>query len=250
MTLPEFEPDTDLSGNYIVSGYDVSSGESIVEEVPAAELLESVVLRTEATAETQDVVDAINQFNTDNSQFWETFLADYESNYFKKNIATFVSPALFWIGSNGSISSPLSNTQRFAYCEVLKGNTYTVNDLGFPDNVTSSSSFRSGFVEDLNSPGANVISFHNFFATDPNGYTFTSPIDGYFIICINNSSSVYRGFNLIETLTYREDITKILKRIEANEVRLRSILFICLINFAYPIVISSFKNFFGGGKNV
>ena len=35
LTLPEFQPETDLSGNYIVSDFDVSSGEITFEELEA-----------------------------------------------------------------------------------------------------------------------------------------------------------------------------------------------------------------------
>lgn len=248
MSLPEFTPQEDLSGNYIVSDYDVSAGEAFTRSISSDELAE-VGLSPSAEARSVDtssndsaLLDELSDFHSDNNAYWEQFLADYESNYFKKNVATVSSPAKFWIGSSGSISTSVVNTYKFAYCEVIKGHTYTINGLYFPV-LASGASFRSGFVADINNPGSSVVSFHNFYSQDPNGYTFTAPMNGFYVLCVNSGDNNVRGFNLIETLTYREDITEI--RNEMN-MKFRVLIFLTLISFTYPIVVSISKNIVGG----
>lgn len=254
MSLPEFQPEKDLSGNYIVGTYDVSSGDVYVETLDTIPVGDNssvddslstspVRIETLSVSGNDDVVSAIEQFNADNNAYWEQFIADYESNYFKKNVGTFVSPNPFWIGSTGGITSQSVNTYKFVYCEVKKGHTYTLNGVLFPLS-SGSGTYRSGFVPDLTEHGLSVISFHNFYSNNPNGYTFTAPINGYYCLCVN-STDTFRGFNLIETLTYREDITEI--RSEMN-MKFRVLIFLTLMSLVYPIVCSISKNIIGGDK--
>lgn len=251
MSLPEFEPDMDLSGNYIVSGYDVSSGESVVDEVPAAELLESVELRTEATAETQDVVDAIQSMNEDNNSYWELFLDSYPVEV-SHHLRSFYKAPLSWrFTSAGLIDNTVANYGRIAYIPVQIGITYVITDVTSGSGFTQN--YRVGVVDDIDSPTqvTNFVTNSNLF----NGVTITPSMNGYLVFFMFNYTREI-GFTadwvMIEQESYTlSELGNAVMEIKSNnDMKFRILIFLTLINFSYPIVISSFKNFFGGGKNV
>ena len=56
MSLPEFQPDVDVSGNYIVSDYDTSGNDSFVTFVSP----DTVVLNNLDSNSEDDIISAIN----------------------------------------------------------------------------------------------------------------------------------------------------------------------------------------------
>lgn len=251
MNLPEFEPDTDFSGNYIVSGYDVSSGESIVEEVPVAELLESVVLRTEATAETQDVVDAIQTMNEDNNSYWELFLDSYPVEVSHHLRSSYKAPLTWRFTSAGLIDHAAATNGRIAYIPVQIGVSYVISDVTSGSGFTQN--YRVGVVDNIDSPTqvTNFATSSDLF----NGVTITPSMNGYLVFFMFNYTHEI-GFTADwvtieqESYTLSELGNAVMEIRSNNDLKFRILIFLTLINFAYPIVISSFKNFFGGGKNV
>lgn len=247
LSLLEFQPE-DVSGNYIVSEYDVSGDEFIAVEVPATELAESVALRTEATAETQDVVDAINSMNDDNNRYWELFLDSYPINVDHVLRSSYISSNSWKFSSSGGIASAGGNNDKLAYIPVSAGITYYISSVTEP-SVTY---YRYGVVNDLTSP-TSVTNFVN----DPSDLTsisVTASQDGFLCFYISLSKEI--GFTANWTTIEQESYTlselgnAVMEIRSNNDMKFRILIFLTLINFAYPIVISSFKNFFGGGKNV
>lgn len=245
LSLPEFQPE-DVSGNYIVSEYDVSADEFIAVEVPATELAESVALRTEATAETQDVVDAINSMNDDNNRYWELFLDSYPTEVSHVLRSTYVSGISWKFTSSGNISSAGGSSDLAAYIPVEAGLTYYISGITSP----SFNTFRYGVVNSFDSP--TVVT--NFGSGNISDLTISPSQSGYLVFYINYSREI--GFLAQWTSIEQDSYTlselgnAVVEIRSNNDMKFRILIFLTLINFAYPIVISSFKNFFGGGKNV
>lgn len=248
LSLPEFEPD-DVSGNYIVSEYDVSGDEFIAVEVPASELSESVALRTEATTEAQDVVDAINSLNEDNNSYWELFLDSYPVS--QDHVVLLESASLFQYNTSGQVLAPNSSTHNL-YAPVSAGVTYTIKDL--PSIAYNRYNF--GVVNSLElSEITTVTNYVRRSDKDNSDFTFTASQDGYFVAYVNYSSPLNGGslnWTIIEQESYTlSELGNAVMEIRSNnDMKFRILIFLTFLNFAYPIVISSFKNFFGGGKNV
>lgn len=245
LTLPEFEPD-DVSGNYIVSEYDVSGDEFVAVEVPATELSESVGLRTEAASDTQDVVDAIQTMNEDNNHYWELFLDSYPVEVNHSLRSTYVTALSWKFTSSGGFTNAGGARDHYSYIPVTVGIEYDLSNITSP----TFNSYRYGVVNDLNNP--NVVT--NFGSGNISELNFVAGQTGYFVFYINYDKEI--GFLANWTTIEQESYTlselgnAVMEIRSNNDMKFRILIFLTLINFAYPIVISSFKNFFGGGKNV
>ena len=162
LSLPEFEPD-DVSGNYIVSEYDVSGDEFFAVEVPATELSESVGLRTEAAAETQDVVDAIQTMNDDNNHYWELFLDSYiiDVNHSLSSLSARRNTG--WIVDQGLVETTSNQNYYLTPCPVEDGITYTVSSISVPSYNT----YAFYVVDDLANPCSysEAVIEHPFYGT-------------------------------------------------------------------------------------
>lgn len=249
LSLPEFQPE-DVSGNYIVSEYDVSGDEFIAVEVPAEELPSNAGLRSEApAAESDDIVSAIQTMNEDNNSYWELFLDSYpveSTQYLNTVFYTY----LGWrINSDGTLSISSSGNDVYGLVEVHSGVTYTVLSVS---DVPSTIYF--GVVNSQTSP-TNLTNFYSVSSSLFEPFTFTASQDGYFVIQSYTNvrhPSAQLSFVQVdqESYTLSELGNAVMEIRSNNDIKFRILIFLTLINFAYPIVISSFKNFFGGGKNV
>lgn len=249
LSLPEFQPE-DVSGNYIVSEYDISGDEYIAVEVPVAELSVNAGLRSEApAAESDGIVSAIQNLNDDNNNYWELFLDSYP--VYQDHVVLLESGSLFQYNTSGQVLAPNSATHNL-YAPVSSGVTYTIKDL--PSIAYNGYNF--GVVNSLElSEITTVTNYVRRSDNDNSDFTFTASQDGYFVAYVNYSSPL-NGGSLNWTTIEQESYTlselgnAVIEIRSNNDMKFRILIFLTLINFAYPIVISSFKNFFGGGKNV
>lgn len=249
LSLPEFEPD-DVSGNYIVSEYDVSGDEFVAVDVPAAELSGNAGLRSEApAAESDDIVSAIQNLNDDNNNYWELFLDSYiiEVNHSLSSLSARRNTG--WIVNQGLIETTTNQNYYLTPCPVEDGITYTVSSISVPSYNT----YSYYVVDDLDNP--TVVTNYGRLNPLQDPFSFTAGQNGYFVMQINYGSP-FGSYNLSWVTQERESYTlselgnAVMEIRSNNDMKFRILIFLTLINFAYPIVISSFKNFFGGGKNV
>lgn len=245
LSLPEFQS-VDVSGNYIVSEYDVSANEFVAVEVPVDQLPGPGVFRAEADQADSDIVSAIQTLNDDNNRYWELFLDSYPINVEHVLRSSFIASSSWKFSANGTITSAGGANDHIAYIPVEAGITYYISGITLP----SFNSYRIGVVNDLDSP--TVVT--NFSSGTPESLTVEASQSGYLVFFINYSKEI--GF-LSQWFTVEQDSytlselgNSVMEIRSNNDMKFRILIFLTLINFAYPIVISSFKNFFGGGKNV
>lgn len=256
LSLPEFQPDTDISGNYVVGSYDVSSDEMTVELmsdnpvsgndsavtdslsiVPADVSISSV-------SDNNEVVSAIEQLNADNNGYWELFLDSYPVSVSHSLRSSFVTALPWKFTSSGGFTTAGGSHDCYAYMPVVSGIEYHISNITSP----TFNSYRYGVINDLNNP--TVVT--NFGTGNITELTFISGQSGYLVFYINYDKEV--GFLADWTTIERESYTlselgnAVVTMREEFNIKLRAVLFVCLMSFLYPIAMAIKKNILGGEK--
>lgn len=256
MSLPEFQPTTDVSGNYIVGSYDVSLDEIVVDFiadnpvsgndsavtdslsiVPAEVSISSV-------SDNNDIVVAIEQFNADNNEYWELFLDSYPVTVHHSLRSTYVTALPWKFTSGGGFSSAGGSNDHYAYIPVVSGFEYDISNITVP----SFNTYRYGVVNDLNNP--TVIT--NFGSGNITELNFVSGQSGYlvFYISYNKEIGFLADWDTIERESYTlsELGNAVVTLREEFNIKLRAVLFVCLMSFLYPIAMAIKTNILGGDK--
>lgn len=260
MSRPEFEPTTDISGNYIMGSYDVSSDDYIVEELE--EVPEEVIPSVDDSLSTSpvrgeqlsvsgndDVVSAIQSLQDDNNAYWELFLDSYPVEVNHNLNGTYVSNVTWKFSANGSLNTASgASTDLLLYFPVVSGITYHVTDITTP----SFNSYRYGVVNDYSSPTGVVT---NFNTGNPTSIDFTAGQDGYFCMYISYNKPIscrvswvtieQESYTLSELGNAVMDTKELLSQVRET---IRAILLFVLFAFAYPIALAIVKNIVGGDK--
>lgn len=212
MSLPEFTPQVDLSGNYIVSEFDVSTGESSADLISSEELAEvglspSAELRSAESYLTTSILQGYGFITSDGTP---RIIRDSSRNirYVQLSVGyiyTFSSDApRIWLSYSLENDSPITEVtspiqvEQTAYLCVL--DTRYLNVISQPVSIPDD---PSG-----NDPSGN----------DPSGGDF-------------DDTNIVQGLNELKDLV---------------DVKFRVLIFLVLINFSYPVVVSICKNIVGG----
>lgn len=214
MSLPEFQPEVDISGNVIVSEFDISSCDVSACEVPlddinindsqskniSTEKTETVYYSTQSLdASNNDIVTAIENMNYDNNVYWELFLDSYsvENNY--STVGVKLNNPTFKISSAGQLLPIENSTISVSYIPVMNNVTYTFTNLK-PNNYNN---FFLGVVDDINNP--TVLYNFRLTQTYPTEFTVKPDIDGYFVVLMYGTHNI--TFDANWTLVEKESYT-------------------------------------------
>ena len=88
MTLPEFQPDVDVSGNYIVSDYDVSGSDASGNDSFVSFVSPDTVVLNNVESNSDDDIVSVGTANMDRRSFslnFETNIVVYDENFNKEN---------------------------------------------------------------------------------------------------------------------------------------------------------------------
>lgn len=248
MSLPEFQPDVDVSGNYIVSEFDVSGSDSSgYDSFVAFVSPDSVVLNNVDSNSDDDIVAAINQLNEDNNNYWELFLDSYSVESTQYLNTVFYTFQGWRINSDGTLSVSSTGNDVYGLVEVQSGVTYTVLSIS---DVPSTVYF--GVVNSISSP-TNLTNFYSVSSSSFESFTFTASQDGYFVIqSYTNVRHPSAQLSYVqvnrESYTLSELGNAVVSIRDDFNVKFRAILFVCLFIFLYPIAMSICKNIVGGKK--
>lgn len=260
MSLPEFQPELDASGNYIV-GYVDENEEVVVEELedlpasisssPGDESLspsQEIVYSTADASSNDAVVSAIENLNLDNNAYWELFLDSYPVDETVFLTSQQIVNPTFRFESNGLFgSSGAYSNDRFAYIPVSVGSLYSIYNI---ENKPTNG-FRIGVVDDLENP-TTITNFQ--VKNDLDDFSFYPSQNGYLVFMHN--SKVVPSFQATYVYTHQESYTlselgnAVMEIKESNSIKIRAILLVCLFNFLYPIAMNIVHNIVGGDHNV
>lgn len=257
MTLPEFQPEKDLSGNYIVGTYDVSSGDvyvEILDDVPVDEnssvddslSTSPVRIETSSISENDDVVTAIQSLQDDNNAYWELFLDSYPIEINHSLGSSQLSNQSWFINTDSTVGVNNGN-YRICYVPVLSGINYTISNIAVP----SYNRYSYFVVDDLSNPTSVTNKGTLNPLTDP--FSVTPSQDGYFCLQINYGNafgSFVSDWITVERESYTlSELGNAVVEIRSNnDIKFRVLIFLTLINLVYPIVCSISKNIIGGDK--
>ena len=258
MSLPEFQPTTDISGNYVVGSYDVSSDDVTVELmadnpvsgndsavtdslsiVPAEVSISSV-------SDNNDVVSAIEQLNSDNNEYWELFLDSYPVTIHHTLHSSYSNHWTWKFSASGGILSANSDNDRFSYIPVQAGVEYSISNITVP----TFNFYRVGVVNSIDSP--TLVTDFREVSSPFESFTFRASQDGYLVFFISYSRQV--GFVADWDTVERESYTlselgnAVVTMREEFNIKLRAVLFVCLMSFLYPIAMAIKTNILGGDK--
>lgn len=244
MSLPEFQPMEDISGNVIVSDMEDVSGDIIAAEIPLVEIpleetfersLQGLSLETEPTGNDSKVslgeVIRSSETTTINS-----------SSVGKRNISTY----------HMQIRSTSDESQYLSYIYLTGGVEYTLYDISHI-YYSYSTSVLSTVYE---------VTFSNTFTPSENCYLLKN--NGSFYVTYNTGSGDVSGDEPGGDVSGDEpggdvsggnggnvnvDLTNVESKIDNVIVLQRSILMTLLVSFLFPI-IKSCVNLLKGGKDV
>lgn len=189
LSRPEFQPSTDVSGNYIVSS--VSDNESTVELLSE---LPPITYTAVDESDNNDIVDAINESISHNDAYWELFLDSYPVNVSHSLRSSFVTGLPWKFTSSGGFTTAGGSRDCYAYMPVVSGIEYHISNITSP----TFNSYRYGVINDLNNPTV-VTNFGTGNITD---LTFISGQSGYLVFYINYDKEV--GF-LADWITIEQE---------------------------------------------
>lgn len=179
LSRPEFQPSTDVSGNYIVSS--VSDNESTVELLSE---LPPITYTAVAESDNTDIVDAINESISHNDAYWELFLDSYPVTVHHTLSSYYGSHWTWKFSASGGLNSADSSNDRYAYIPVQTGIEYTISNITVP----SFNSYRVGVVNDILNPTL-VTDFRNV-SSPFESFSFRASQDGYLVLFINYSRQI------------------------------------------------------------
>lgn len=177
MSLPEFQPTPDISGNYIVSS--VSENESSVELLSE---LPPITYAAVNEADNTAIVDAINESISHNDAYWELFLDSYPIEVSHDMRSLYKAPLTWRFTSAGLIDHTSATNGRIAYIPVNIGVTYNISDVTSGGGFTQN--YRVGVVDDIENPTqvTNFVSNSSLF----NGVSITPSMNGYLVFFMFN----------------------------------------------------------------
>lgn len=245
LSLPEFQPD-DVSGNYIVSSYDVSENEFSVTEVSFNDLLlsnvESSALGADSTQEVSsndDLISSIDSFHDDNNRYWEFFLDSYPINVHHSLRSTFVIGLPWKFTSSGGFTSAGGNRDHYAYIPVVSGIEYSISNITVP----TFNSYRYGVVNDLNNP--TVVT--NFGSGNISELNFVSGQSGYLVFYVNYDKEIgfLADWDTVEQESYT--LSELGNAVVETKQGLRWLYLLVFFNIVLGLTYKVL-DFFGGGK--
>ena len=204
LSLPEFQPD-DISGNYIVSSYDVSNNEYNVTEISANDVylsnVESSALGADSAEEVSSndaLISSIDSFHDDNNHNWELFLDSYPINVHHTLASSYANHWTWKFSGSGSILSANSENDRFAYVPVQTGIEYTISNITVP----TFNSYRAGVVNSIDSP--TLVTDFREVVSPFESFTFRASQDGYLVFFISYSRQVgfVADWDIVEQESY------------------------------------------------
>ena len=265
LSLPEFQPEKDISGNYIELSTDVSTGDVVVNELTQEEFDSSVsdnlpVLDSKPADPTQRTNNEINLRSVPNGTFYSIY--PNSSDNFSNLTVSIVNDTV-------TVNGTASYTAR-KWSTLLSAGTYTVSF----DNVSGVGSVRLGKGVSTSGAPTQIL-----FITQDGYQTITLDSDMYICLTFPDQTS-YSNFTFriwanygsspvaypsgsggddpgsdpsgnepsydID-LTNLENLVSDIKNInnDSNE-KFRIILFICLMNFCLPFLINGLRLVMGG----
>lgn len=190
LSLPEFQPD-DISGNYIVSSYDVSENEYSVSEISANDVflsnVESMALGADSAEDVSSndaLISSIDSFHEDNNCYWELFLDSYPINVHHTLAASYGSHWTWKFTSSGSIVSADSQNDRYAYVPVSIGLQYSISNITVP----TFNFYRVGVVNDINNP--TLVTDFREIQSPFDSFSFRASQDGYLVFFISYTRQI------------------------------------------------------------
>ena len=229
MSLPEFQPKEDLSGNYIVGTYDVSENEFYVNDVSASDISFSQELPSQHDGLS---VDGLRSMLLEASR--STQLVD------KYVFSQTLSGHRITQKSDGTYEISIHSSSKINYIELDSGITYTITAFDSP--LYYSTSLHGSHIP-LTQLSSNVITPEStIYVTGGNG-------------------SIYATYQVEETVSDGEvDLSLLEGLVESlndniqsfNEeiaIIVRALLLVNLVNFLYPVIMAC-VNYLKGGKNV
>lgn len=229
MSLPEFQPQIDLSGNYIIGEFDVSEGDFEITETE--DLPDGLTVEASVTGE--DISDNILKNSLlDNSRSLETYTinASVKSGYRISSgaIAVHSGDNLYYVYLTAGIEYEVHGSNLYTASNLTKGTAVTSfsnlvytpesNIYLLKENGTFYVTYTSGTPDDEpsnNNPGGDV-----------SGDDIT-----------NNNPDNPSGGNI--------DDTAILEVMHDIQIQLRCILFVCIWKFILPLAMKIRDHVFG-----
>ena len=230
MSLPEFQPEEDLSGNYIVGSYDVSNDEFIVEDVSSSDV--DSADDNEAGQSGGISADGLRSLILSSTR--STQLVD------KYVFSQTLSGHRISQKNDGTYEISVHSSSKLNYITLESGITYTITAFDSPLYFCTT---ISGSHIPLTELSNNVVT------------------PDYTIYVTGGNGSIYATYQVEETVLDGEVDLSLIEGITQNiddniqyfnedvMIVLRALLLVNLIDFLYPIVISCVNNL-KGGKNV
>lgn len=229
MSLPEFQPQEDLSGNYIVGTYDVSENEFYVDDVTTSDISFSQDLSSQHDGLSVDGLRSMLLEASRSTQLVDKYI--FSQTLSNHRISQ---------KSDGTYEISYHSGRILNYIQLDSGITYTITAFDSPLFYSTS---ISGTHIPLTELSSNVVT--------PDTTIYVT--GGY--------GSIYATYQVEETVTDGEvDLSFIEGLVESindniqhfNQeivVIVRALLLVALVSFLYPIIISC-VNYLKGGKNV
>ena len=202
MSLPEFEPTTDISGNYVYSDYDISENDVVVESEVLPQGLTTGALRSSDTDNNsdEDIISSIEHFETTVSNYWELFLDPYDVPTDYNETSFNVSSPSWTLGLDGStvvINRYPIQSSVLCYYPVTSGIQYHIS------HVLQGYNAWCGVVDDISNPSVLTNTFY-LSPTSATSYDITPVQDGYFVLTRNYTTSDYFdiSWHVVETDSY------------------------------------------------
>lgn len=229
MSLPEFQPQEDLSGKYIVGSYDVSENEFIIEDISSSDFLP---IESENAGQygglSADGLRALMLESTRSTQLVDKYIfGDTAKNYRIRN-------------NDGVMELQYHSGDYIQYIFLTAGHTYTIN--------TSSDT---------------LYSFPGFYSHQPVTLLESNVITPESDIYVSsNQYSLYASYQVQESVSDGDvDLSLLEGLVESvdNNIQafkddimivIRAILFIALVTFLYPVTMACINYLKGDKKNV
>lgn len=224
MSLPEFQPDTDLSGNYVIGSFDVSEGDfevTEVEELPdgltveaPTEDVESSLLGSTRALETNTIAASVKSGYRVNSGVIQVHSGDnLYYVYLTAGIEYEVHGSNLFTASNLNKDTAVNSFSSSTY--IPESNIYLVKNNG-SFYVTYTTGTLNPEDPSNNDPGGGDVS-----GDDTSGNESDNPSGGNF------------------------DDTALLEVLHDIQMQLRCILFVCIWKFILPLAMKIRDHVFG-----
>lgn len=229
MSLPEFQPQEDLSGNYIIGSYDVSENEFIVEDISSSDFLP---IESENAGQfgglSADGLRALMLESTRSTQLVDKYVFSQTFNGHRVHE-----------NNDGYFEIQVHSSSKLNYIKLDSDITYTITAF---DSPLYSFTSLSGSHIPLTELSSNVITpSSNIYVTGGNGSIYATYQVEETVSDGDVDLSLLEG--LVESIndniqSFKDDIM----------IVIRAILFIALVTFLYPVTMACI-NYLKGDKN-